>query len=352
MIKNLSRKELYDLVWQKPIIQVAKDYGLSDRGLGKLCAKYQIPVPPRGYWQKVKNGQKIKIPKLERINHIDDNIVILKPKTKVVTNTLPDSIKNMIAAEQQPNNQVVVDYNIKKYYPIIENWDKIDKSKNRKIDHKANKILNALIKALEERNYIVINDEARYRAIKVGTEFDKVELWVLKYVKTYKKKIGPEDGIRWEWRRSDDEYTFAKEETNFYAVYVKGHYDYENKKFIETEDIPIESLLNKVIIYIIKKLNSDKNKRLEIEANHRKWELEYQEEARQKELIRRNQEKKENLIKDANDWKQAQNIRKYVSAVQTSISTKQKDAFNLWKDWALKCADEIDPIKRIDFKNP
>lgn len=111
---------------------------------------------------------------------------------------------------------------------------------------------------------------------------------------------------------SDDEYTFAKEETDFYAVYVKGHYDYENKKFIETEDISIDSLLNKVIIYIIKKLNSDKNKRLEIEANHRKWELKRQEEARQKELIRRNQEQKENLINDANAWKQAQNIREYV----------------------------------------
>lgn len=351
MIKELSRKELYYLVWQKPIIQVAKDYGLSDRGLGKLCAKYQIPVPPRGYWQKVKNGQKIEIPKLEKISHLDDNIVILKPKTKVVTNLLPDSNRDMIAIEQQPQNQVVVDYNIKKYYPIIENWNRIDKSKNRKIDPKANKILNALIKALEKRNYIIINDEERYRAIKVGTECDKVELWVLKYVKTYKKKIGPEDGFRWEWRRSDDEYTFAKEETNFYAVYVKGHYDYENKKFIETEDIPIDSLLNKVIIYIIKKLNSDKNKRLEIEANHRKWELERQEEVRQKELIKRNQEKKENLIKDANDWKYAQNIREYVSAVRTSISIEQKDAFNMWEDWALKCADEIDPIKRIDLKN-
>jgi len=250
-----------------------------------------------------------------------------------------------------PENRIVVDYNIKKYHPIIENWNKIDKSYSRKIDHKANKILNALIKALEKRSYVIINDEERDRAIKLGTESDKVELWVSRYVKTYKKKIGPEDGFRWEWRRSDDEYTFTKEETDFYAVYVKGNYDYENKKFIETEDISIDSLLNKVIIYIIKKLNSDKNKRLEIEANHRKWELECQEEARKKELIRRNQEKKENLINDANAWKQAQNIREYVSAVRSSINIDQKDAFNMWVDWALKCADEIDPIKRIDFKN-
>lgn len=188
MIKDLSRKELYDLVWQKPIIQVAKEYGLSDRGLGKLCAKYQIPVPPRGYWQKIRNGQEIKIPKLEKINNLDDNNVILKSKTTISTHRIPDSIKEMVAAEQLPQNQVVVDYSIKNYHPIIEDLNKIDKSYNRKIDHKANKILNALIKALEERDYIIDNDKDRFRAVKVGTEFDKVELWVSKYVKIFKKK--------------------------------------------------------------------------------------------------------------------------------------------------------------------
>ena len=351
MIKELSRKELYNLVWQKPMIQIAKDYGFSDRGLGKLCVKYQIPVPSRGYWQKVKNGQKIEIPKLEKISDIEDNIIILKPKIKVSTNIFPDSIKELITVEQQPENKIVVDYDIKKYHQIIENWNRIDKSYNRKIDHKANKILNALIKALEERSYIVTNDEGRYRAVKVGTGCDKVELWVSKYVKTYKKKIGPEDGFRWEWQRSDDEYTFVKEKTDFYAVYVKGHYNYENKKFIETEDVSIDSLLNKVIIYIIKKLYSDKNKRLEIEANHRKWELERQEAARQKELIKRNQEKKENLINDANAWKQAQNIREYVYAVQENICIEQKAYFKMWSAWAFQCADEIDPMKRMNFKN-
>lgn len=45
------------------------------------------------------------------------------------------------------------------------------------------------------------------------------------------------------------------------------------------------------------------------------------------------------------------NIREYVSAIRTIISIEQKDAFNMWEDWALKCADEIDPIKRTDFKN-
>lgn len=48
----LTREELYDLVWAKPMTEIAKDHGISDRGMAKLCARKQIPVPPRGYWAK------------------------------------------------------------------------------------------------------------------------------------------------------------------------------------------------------------------------------------------------------------------------------------------------------------
>ncbi|MBK8324826.1 MAG: hypothetical protein IPL06_19615 [Betaproteobacteria bacterium] len=36
---------------------VAPRYGLSDVGLVKICKKLGIPVPPRGYWAKVKAGR-------------------------------------------------------------------------------------------------------------------------------------------------------------------------------------------------------------------------------------------------------------------------------------------------------
>ena len=36
---------------------LAGQFRLSDRGLAKLCARYGIPVPPRGYWNKLKAGR-------------------------------------------------------------------------------------------------------------------------------------------------------------------------------------------------------------------------------------------------------------------------------------------------------
>jgi hypothetical protein len=65
--KTITRKELYDLVWTKPIIDISKEFGISDRGLGKLCERYDIPKPPRGCWQRLSAGEKIEIPKLPKI---------------------------------------------------------------------------------------------------------------------------------------------------------------------------------------------------------------------------------------------------------------------------------------------
>src|SRR5262245_37648535 len=53
---TLSRQQLYDLVWQTPIVKLAAQYGLSGPGLSKLCARHAIPVPGRGHWAITRAG--------------------------------------------------------------------------------------------------------------------------------------------------------------------------------------------------------------------------------------------------------------------------------------------------------
>ena len=55
-----SREDLYDAVWSKPMIKLAEEFGISGRGLAKLCERLRVPVPPRGYWRKFSLGQSIK----------------------------------------------------------------------------------------------------------------------------------------------------------------------------------------------------------------------------------------------------------------------------------------------------
>ena len=63
---ELTREELYAQVWAEPMTKLAQRYGLSDRGLAKICTRMGIPVPGRGYWARVQSGQvplRAKLPK-------------------------------------------------------------------------------------------------------------------------------------------------------------------------------------------------------------------------------------------------------------------------------------------------
>lgn len=53
----LTRQDLYDRVWTEAIRTVALSLGVSDVGLAKACRVAGVPVPPRGYWTKLRHGK-------------------------------------------------------------------------------------------------------------------------------------------------------------------------------------------------------------------------------------------------------------------------------------------------------
>jgi len=72
---KILRSQLYEQVWQKPVTKLASEFGLSDRGLGKLCARHKIPIPKRGYWQKLKAGYCLSKPTLPRLDGDNDPMI-------------------------------------------------------------------------------------------------------------------------------------------------------------------------------------------------------------------------------------------------------------------------------------
>jgi hypothetical protein len=61
---RLTRAELYEKVWATPMRTLAKEFGMSDVGLAKICRKHNIPVPPVGFWRKKETGYKVNRPRL------------------------------------------------------------------------------------------------------------------------------------------------------------------------------------------------------------------------------------------------------------------------------------------------
>jgi hypothetical protein len=37
-----TREELYEDVWSQPMLTLARRYGMSDRGLAKLCSRHML----------------------------------------------------------------------------------------------------------------------------------------------------------------------------------------------------------------------------------------------------------------------------------------------------------------------
>jgi hypothetical protein len=73
---EITRKELYDIVWSSPITKLTLQYALSIEGLKKVCKQFEIPIPDASYWSKLKFNKKIKKEKLNPIFGGVDKIVL------------------------------------------------------------------------------------------------------------------------------------------------------------------------------------------------------------------------------------------------------------------------------------
>ena len=55
-LKDLSRQELYDLIWATPVAKVAADFGVTEATVKNHCANRQVPRPNRRYWKRLATG--------------------------------------------------------------------------------------------------------------------------------------------------------------------------------------------------------------------------------------------------------------------------------------------------------
>ncbi len=82
MIMEITRKELFEKVWEKPMTQVSKELGISDVGLKKICRRHQIPVPGRGYWAKKAAGKLVSKGRLSEVYEEDSQEVQISIRQK------------------------------------------------------------------------------------------------------------------------------------------------------------------------------------------------------------------------------------------------------------------------------
>jgi hypothetical protein len=105
---TLTRQQLYDRVWTTPIYTMARELGISGRGLGKLCARHDVPVPSRGWWAKKAHGRRVKqlpLPPVERDYKIHFGGA---GQTATAAEQASTDVHPLVAFEQQAANRIDV----------------------------------------------------------------------------------------------------------------------------------------------------------------------------------------------------------------------------------------------------
>ena len=170
-IATLKRCELYRLVWEQPMLQLAKTYGLSDVGLAKICRKHDIPHPPRGYWAKLQHGQKPARTPLAEPRRDED--VQLRDHGQGIpeSDALRQQITDKAAEEWRPEMRIEVSDSLRGSHKLVSQANQalsaastdqngiiiapdelaLDIATSRKSLRRALLIMDALLKGLEQR---------------------------------------------------------------------------------------------------------------------------------------------------------------------------------------------------------
>ncbi len=106
---KFTRRELYDEVWKVSMQKLSLQFGISDRGLTKICKKYAIPVPGLGYWAKKQAGHRVgQIPLLKIKSFNPEQIVFTVRVPKMKARKYTEEVNAAVLFEQEKQNQVKV----------------------------------------------------------------------------------------------------------------------------------------------------------------------------------------------------------------------------------------------------
>lgn len=130
---RLTREELYEKMWSRPALSLAEEFGISGRGLGKICTRLETPVPPRGYWAKLAAGKHvIKIPLPTAKSDVPSEILI-QPSPESPEAGLSEKVREEVAAVLEIRDQIQVPETLRNPHPIVKGWLE-QKRERRKVD--------------------------------------------------------------------------------------------------------------------------------------------------------------------------------------------------------------------------
>lgn len=346
----ITRKELYDLVWNERLSEVAKKYYISESGLIKKCQKLNIPLPNLKYWIKLKDptNPPSKIP-LPAFSGYD--VIYLKPRDEV--EKMKESIQkqlSQIKKEIENDSNVVLKVPAKLLNPdplIAAARDHLYKKevyhKDQGVIHyiqgsvgihvspglikRALCFMDTMIKALRNRGHQFINKNGHAHVVVYGEDY-------LISCKEREKRVIVKGNY----------YDSSKLEPTGYLSFRLGE-SYWMKEWTEGKT-RIEEQVLKILAGIEYRGLRDQQERIEREKERLKREKEER-------IIKALQERKEKelanfkeLFKKSRRHEEAEIIRRYIDKLEESAIQRNEltDELKNFIRWAREKANWYDPF--------
>ena len=368
----LKREELYKMVWSEPVSKLARGYGLSDRGLGKICKRLEIPVPGRGYWQMKKKGLKMPVPPLRPTQKLNATGAYIHRTSNPQREGKEDNETcDLITAEKMPENKITVPPSLDSPHSLIAMTQRsltgakadarglkqprargcLDIHVGQDSMDRAMLIMDTLVKALETRGFdiCVAKDTPFSTSVSVMDEVIKFAL-IEDLDRTERKLTAAQikEKEKHPWRYSTQEYDYSP--NGVLSLRIKNDDSLNTRKtWSDGRRQRLEECLNSFVGGLAKAAIAIKHLRTEREQRELRWQEEKRKREEAERIWQEEQEKMKALDREIASWQRSQQIRSYIDAVkkwgiQKYGEIKPDSKLQQWLTWATKQADRLDPL--------
>jgi hypothetical protein len=362
---EFTREELYERVWTEPMVKLAETFGLSDRGLAKLCERNSIPVPPRGYWAQKASGKRVNRPPLLKLQGNTQSLKI------EISPYLP-TVRARAAAGQQSTNiykelfdrelseapKLELPVTLRNPHKLVASWIQ-DQQANRmrwpslakvsaedaSLEKRRLRIISALLTALEFRGFVVDQDRSNPKQLSARFGQDHVKFELAEQIRQRRRKLTDEEKRE---GRTEQEWTQTRERTGVLVLRIWSMPAGVTSEWRDEQDTALEQQLHVAVVGFIVAAAYEAERRKIREEEEAKRRQAAEQAQQQEEMRLAGLARKRALADRAAAWAQACQIKSYVAEVQRAaelgLLREAKEDIDHWVEWALAQANELDPI--------
>ena len=367
MSLQYDREELYQKVWEKPLLRVAEQYGVSAVALGKVCGKLSVPVPGRGHWAKLAHGKagvtKPALPILDKVP-----VVYRSARAQLKQNTPDQNNPELVVIDQLLSSGSLNPprENAAQAHDLIRRTASHLRSRSRKNEHgillprepgglnvqvtegtldRALQVMSQVLSVLEMQNFSVeISGQGDTAALIEGQRISFSIEEPIRKVVTQKPRV-PNPTDRWDY---DQVVTYGP--SGMLALVIhSGTWDTRalRTRWSDAKVQRIESRIPDFVAGLIRTAVVLRQK----EEERKRHELEQQKRAQELAQLRKDIEEEEKRLKEFNDWledwERAERMRQFIAAYtekSRSWPAEKQPKYREWIEWATREADRLDPF--------